>query len=196
MNVQLPDAESLSVSIGEARVAAPDNSAAVAPISVPTSSGVSVSVSFSDGTSRDFTTDDRTEIIVAPIHQSCATYDAGVLTVLAGATCDSIRITVSIPAFGLSGSATVPLVSFVSLQLTMNPFPTFSGSASGTMSTLRLIDCTDVRQLAIARVVGTLSDGATTVLTTADSTTVAIDEAQSSATASLARSRTNRAASR
>ena len=117
--------------------------------------------------------------------RSCATYDAGVLTVLAGATCDSIRITVSIPAFGLSGSATVPLVSFVSLQLTMNPFPTFSGSTSFSMSTLRLIDCTDVRQLAIARVVGTLSDGATTVLTTAGATTVAIDAAQSSATASL-----------
>ena len=65
-------------------------------------------------------------------------------------------------------------VAFVSLELTLLPFPTFPGSDAILMSTLRLLGCSDHRQLAQATVVGALSDGTEVTLTSAATTTLSV----------------------
>jgi len=174
VHVQVPNAQSLALSIGRYRLTDPDDSAAASPISLPTSATVTITVSFDDGTSRDFTSDARTAVTIDPGGASCASYGAGGLQVLSGATCSQVRLTATVSAYGLTASASVPLVRFVSLELTLLPFPTFPGSDAILMSTLRLLGCSDYRQLAQATVVGALSDGTEVTLTSAATTTLSV----------------------
>ena len=86
VNVQAPTATTVTLTIAQSRLTDPTDPAAVAPISIPTSSAVSVSVAFDDGTTRDFTNDARTVVTVDAAYSACATYTTGTLTILAGAT--------------------------------------------------------------------------------------------------------------
>ena len=174
VHVQVPNAVSVVLRIGRNRLTEPDDSAASSPISLPTSSAVTITVFFDDGTSRDFTSDARANVTIDPGDASCASYAAGGLQVLAGATCNQIRLTATVSAYGLTSSASVPLVRFVSLELTLLPFPAFPGSDAILMSTLRLLDCSGYRQLAQASVVGALSDGTEVTLTSAATTTLSV----------------------
>jgi hypothetical protein len=174
VHVQVPNAVSVTLRIGRNRLTEPDDSAASSPISLPTSAAVTITVFFDDGTSRDFTSDARAAVTIDPGDASCASYAAGGLQVLAGATCNQIRLTATVSAYGLTSSASVPLVRFVSLELTLLPFPAFPGSDAILMSTLRLLDCSDYRQLAQASVVGALSDGTEVTLTSAATTTLSV----------------------
>ena len=176
VDVQMPNADSLTITISKKKLAPPRNSAAVAPISVPTSANVDIFVSFSDDTSKVFTSDARTVITIDDRDARCASYDGKHgLQVHDGATCDQVRLTATVSAYGLSANASVPLVRFVSLALTLLPFPAFRGSDAILMETLRVMDCSSVHQLAQARVVGTLSDGSKTDVTRASATAVFLD---------------------
>ena len=136
----------------------------------------------SDGTTDvDFTYDNRTVVTLDGDHTGCVSFDAEhrEVQVLDGATyptqrCTQASVTVTLSAFGgLTATASIPIVAFVSLELTLLPFPTFPGADGVVMSTLRLLDCTTCHQLARAHVVAALSDG-TEVRVFGASTTVSV----------------------
>ena len=122
-NAPLPPG-SLIVTFAEAQLTDPDDSAAVSPISVATKTRVFVVVRFEDSqsgaiTDVDFSFDSRTTVTVDAEYTSCVSFDANQaeLQVLSGATyptqqCTMASVTATVSAYGLSGSATVPLVSF------------------------------------------------------------------------------------
>ena len=177
VDVRMPRVSELIVTFADPRLTDPDDSAAVSPISVATRTHVIVMVRYvdSDGvrydsegtTDVDFTYDERTVVTLDGNHSGCVSFDAEhrELQVLDGATypsqrCTEARVTVTLSAFGgMTATASIPIVAFVSLEMTLLPFPTFPGADEMIMSTLRLLDCTTCRQLARAHVVAALSDG-------------------------------------
>ena len=112
------------MTFAEAQLTDPDDSAAVSPISVATKTRVFVVVRFEDSqsgaiTDVDFSFDSRTTVTVDAEYTSCVSFDANqsTLQVLRGATyptqqCTMASVTATVSAYGLTGSATVPLVSF------------------------------------------------------------------------------------
>jgi hypothetical protein len=186
VDVRLPSAVALLLTFADPRLTDPDDSAAVSPISVATETRVIVKLRFVESqsgftTDVDFSFDSRTTVTVDPEYTDCVSYDAGQgeLRVHAGATypiqrCTQASVTATVSSFGFTATASIPIVAFLSLELTLLPFPTFPGADGIVMSTLRFLDCTTCRQLARAHVVADLSDGTQTAVTSGASTTVTV----------------------
>jgi len=158
VDVRLPSPIALLLTFADSRLTDPDDSAAVSPISVATKTRVIVKIRFVEGqsgvtTDVDFSFDSRTTVTVDPEYTDCVTYDAaqGELRVHAGATypihrCHKASVTATVSSFGFIATASIPIVAFVSLDLTLLPFPTFPGADEIVMSTLRFLDCTSCRR--------------------------------------------------
>ena len=171
-NLTLPLPVLVVASAEESRVAPPDNSAATVPISLATSFAVSAVVHYDDGTSKDFSSDARLNVSLAAVSAACASVQGLAQVVLvAGASCTSIEVLVSVPALSLSLNATVvvPVVVLQQLQLSTEPFPSYSGSGTHTNVPLYRLDCTSQYQHATARVVAVLSDASQVTVTSQSS---------------------------
>eukprot|EP00964_Phaeocystis_antarctica_P090328 scaffold57769_cov69-Phaeocystis_antarctica.AAC.1 len=106
-NLTLPLPVLVVAAAAESRVAPPDNSAATVPISLATSFAVSVVVHYDDGTSKDFSSDARLNVSLTAASAACASVKGLAQVVLvAGASCASIEVLVSVPALSLSLNAT------------------------------------------------------------------------------------------
>ena len=198
VDVRMARVSELIVTFADPRLTDPDDSAAVSPISVATRTRVIVKVRFVEGqsgaiTDVDFSFDDRTTVTVDPEYTDCVSYDAArsELRVHAGATypihrCTEASVTATVSSFGFTATASIPIVAFVSLEMTLLPFPTFPGADEMTMSTLRLLDCTTCRQLARAHVVAHLSDATQTTVTSGASTSVNVVDSGSDSGAGTA----------
>ena len=168
LNLRVPSVTGIVVVVVASRVAPPDDSAVLVPISLSSSSAVRVVAEFSDGSTRDFSSDTRVRIIVATGYTACATIGGiNLLQVTAGAACSHIVVTASIPALapGLNSSASVPLVRFAALQLQVLPYPSFSGYTSVQMSSLGRLGCTEYYQHGQMQLSARLSDASVTGVT-------------------------------
>ena len=168
VDLQMPSAVAVRVSILASRLTIPGDSAMEAPISIATSAVVSVQVDFDDGSSQDFSDDSRTQISVVSAFAGCAQIDdMRTLTVLAGALCAQLSIVASVPtvAPGLEATASTPLARFTSLQVWTVPYPSFSGYEQMQVSSVGRVACSDVFQRTQLRASAQLSDGSSTDVT-------------------------------
>ncbi|KAL1521827.1 hypothetical protein AB1Y20_021478 [Prymnesium parvum] len=157
IRLDLPDAISMQLSVSVSRLTAPDDTAAVAPISLPHTAQLRVTVFFSDNTQRDFTFDSRVVVSIQNA-SGCATYSPSTIQVQPGASCATVSITASIGSFGLTASISVPLVRFAALELAASPYPSFPGSTAISVQTLRRVACSTYYQNAQLRVRARLTD--------------------------------------
>ena len=176
LNLKLPSVTAIHATVLASRLAAPGDSASVAPISLPSSATVRVLVDFSDSTQRDFSADSRTVVEIDPADASCARVDGiNTLVVLPSAACERVTVVASVPALaaGLNSSASVPLTRFAALELQVLPFQSYSGYEQTTVGSLSRLGCSSSYQRGQLRVSARLSD-ASTVAVTAESAVVSL----------------------
>jgi hypothetical protein len=163
IHLQLPDAVSMSLDLGVMRLTSPDDSAAVMPIAVAHSTALLLLVTFSDGSTRDFSKDDRTSYALTSASAGCAAIDGNLIAMLDGAACSEIVVVATVGVFGLVRNASVPIVRLAQLGITMLAFPSYPGATQ--LSTLRRVGCSNYFQNARVGLRATLSDGSVYTVT-------------------------------
>ena len=159
VNLELPAAVSLSVFLASTRLTSPSDTARLRPISLPTSTRITVRVAFENGRTLDFSTDERTRLSLPPSQVACARIDGDVLVVTDAALCSELTVLASVPELGgLSSSATATIVLFSALHLDLLSLPA-AGSPQVPLQELRRLSCTDIFQRGEVKVQARLSDG-------------------------------------
>ncbi|KAJ1626335.1 hypothetical protein T492DRAFT_878665, partial [Pavlovales sp. CCMP2436] len=156
--INLPKPSSMSATPLNARLTSPSNPATHAPVSVATSTRVTIIVEFDSGATADFSTDTRATITLDAASEACATVALNLVSIVSGATCSEITVLVAVPDYGMSQSFTLPVVYLQLLTVLATPYPTYSGSTSKVMDTLHKIDCTAHYQHATPAAYATLTD--------------------------------------
>ncbi|KAK3235409.1 hypothetical protein CYMTET_54389 [Cymbomonas tetramitiformis] len=149
------------------KISRSSDGAANSPINTATSSTLTVTATFDDGTTRDFTLDSRSTYTVtsggALVEVTVGTSSV-TASVIEGTTgFGAVTIEVSFPTYASSITATtiVTVIGVSSVALSSNPYPTYNGSSSFTESVLSLVQCTRTYQRAVLMATATLSDGNT-----------------------------------
>ena len=169
----LPDPVSATLSVATAPLTAPDDDAAASPLSVATSSALTLLVLYSDGSQRDLTTDSRTTFSFETAAGSfvCSSQAQGVLSVAAGARAAGCNVTVAVATVQLGNhvlvaSVSVALTYLERLDLDFVGYPSNNAAvslSSGGSTTLYALECmAGAYQHATARVLAYLTTTATT----------------------------------
>ncbi|KAK3263099.1 hypothetical protein CYMTET_28078, partial [Cymbomonas tetramitiformis] len=166
-NVLLDMAAPVSVTLtaDNARIARPEDAAADAPVSIPTSAVLKVTLHFDDGTTRDMSADSRTNLTVLSGSHLATLGGAGyTLSSASGATGHGgVEVLATFvdyaAAVDLSARVQVTLVQLDGLQLAARPYPAFAGSADVATTVLRQVHCSGQYQRASSEVSAVLSDG-------------------------------------
>ena len=133
-HVNVPSAQSLSLSSSQSRLTEPDDDATLVGIS--TSATLTLLASMDDGTTRDMSTDSRTTYIISAANTGCAQIvNANTLSIQRGASCLSVTVTAEV--YGLSARVTVSLVFLDRLELDFAGYP---AGGSG-ITQLGLVEC-------------------------------------------------------
>eukprot|EP00966_Prymnesium_polylepis_P096734 2241082-Prymnesium_polylepis.1 len=162
VNLKMPSVVAITVVVQASRLAAPDDSATASPISIGSSATVSVQASFSDGSSKDFSSDSRTEVVVATASAACAQITSGnVVSILSGATCDRVYVVASLPSLAgaMDATTSVAVVQFSTLQLTVLPYPSYQGYSSQSVASFGRLGGSNYFQRGQLQVSALLSDG-------------------------------------
>ncbi|KAK3285616.1 hypothetical protein CYMTET_6793 [Cymbomonas tetramitiformis] len=169
VNVSLAEPVSVVVSSKYTRMTREEDAASASPISLPTSSALTVEVTYDDGTTKDFTADGRTEYAV--------TTGAGLVQVVdatAGAISEAtgfglVTIVVTFPTYsaasGMNASVDLQVVGLDHVTIRSSPYPSYSGSSSTDKTTLSLLLCTAVFQRAVLKLTAVLTDSQTADVT-------------------------------
>ncbi|KAK3284692.1 hypothetical protein CYMTET_7674 [Cymbomonas tetramitiformis] len=166
-NVLLDMAAPVSVTLtaDNARIARSEDAAADAPVSIPTSAVLKVTLHFDDGTTRDMSADSRTNLtVLSGSHLASLEAASHTLSSASGATGHgSVEVLATFvdyaAAVDLSARVQVTLVQLDGLQLAARPYPAFAGSADVATTVLRQVHCSGQYQRASSEVSAVLSDG-------------------------------------
>ena len=164
--LDMPDAVSVTLTPSSSKIAKSGDGATLAPFSIRTSVSFVVTMRFDDESSKDFTSDSRTSIVVVSDgSETMVDLDEdGILTVLPVATITAetslTTVSVSFPdsSFTVSDTASVRVVELASLTVGSQPYPAVGGF-SGDVYELKRISCSGVYQRLEATATGELSDG-------------------------------------
>ena len=143
--LDLPDPRSASLVIAQGRLTSPSDDASRPPIGVPTSSQLTVHVTFDDGNVRDLSTDDRVSYSV--LDTTCVAVAPGsatiVLRVVSGATCTSVGVvaTVRLGSAIFFANHTRPLVYVASMKVSFGGYPDEGANRNLAVTTLGLMPC-------------------------------------------------------
>ena len=164
----IPEPEGFEVSFSALRLTSPDDDATAEPISLPTETNLSVVVSFSDNTTREFAADPRVHY---RIHEpECATLDRRTLHVTSGALCPNVTVGVelSLPmktdAWGntaileMATNVTVTVAYLDHVEVFFNGYPDTAANQQVIVTSLSLIQCTNKYHQATARANAYLTD--------------------------------------
>ncbi|DBB14474.1 TPA: hypothetical protein ACH3X3_004761 [Trebouxia sp. C0006] len=190
VNVTLPTPTAvLSFTATPAYIAPAGDAATYAPLSVATTSTLNVTLSFSDGTVKDFSSDSRTVFTFVPSATVCnftkTTGQPTTVTVAAGTANSSshvCRIQVTFPVFGNSALTLDTIVNALLLESVVLSAQTYDSTSAPSTTTstepgpLQPISCntTDYEQATIW-VLGVLNNASTLYdLTTAASTVLSV----------------------
>jgi hypothetical protein len=125
-------------------------------------------VSFSDGTSRDFSTDIRTLYTIVNGTDLATMNGRKVVASPTAPSNGTITVYVNFPgAYPVNTTVNIELVLFDRLLIQTYPNPTYSGAPATQI--LRQLQCSGVFERASVALTGVLSDGTTFVVTTASS---------------------------
>ena len=192
--LDLPNPTGATLSFSQSRLTAPDDGARLAPLSLPTSSGLSLVVAFDDGTQRDFTSDPRVTYSVGGGFEACVSVDGGsnsasVLNSARAAGCSEVFIvaTVQLGSFTLAANTTRPLVYLDRIALRFTGYP--ANNAAVSITTLQAVGCSAGSfERASAAVDAFLTDAPTSALdVTVASVFVSDDESMVAPTGSTMR---------
>ncbi|KAK3278772.1 hypothetical protein CYMTET_13318 [Cymbomonas tetramitiformis] len=141
----------------------PGDLAAQEPFGLPTSSALTLTVRFSDGTCSDFSQDNRvvmtvvrgaTEVFLESATAVAAPSGAGLATV-------AVAFRHYTLAEHLHGVVNITVVRLASVALAAHPFPSFGGSAAHNLTRLQRVHCSDGFQRATLHLHAQLTDGVT-----------------------------------
>ncbi|KAK3274560.1 hypothetical protein CYMTET_17257 [Cymbomonas tetramitiformis] len=158
---------SATITASPTKISRSSDGAANSPINTATSSTLTVTGTFDDGTSKDFTLDSRSTYTVtsggALVEVTVGTSSVTASVIAGTADFGSATIEVSFPTYAssITATTTVTVIGTSSVALSSNPYPTYSGSSSFTESVLSLVQCTSTYQRAVLTATATLSDGTT-----------------------------------
>eukprot|EP00854_Cymbomonas_tetramitiformis_P009509 gene9509-11267_t len=133
------------------------------PFGLPTSSALTLTVRFSDGTCSDFSQDNRvvmtvvrgaTEVFLESATAVAAPSGAGLATV-------AVAFRHYTLAEHLHGVVNITVVRLASVALAAHPFPSFGGSAAHNLTRLQRVHCSDGFQRATLHLHAQLTDGVT-----------------------------------
>ncbi|KAK3276679.1 hypothetical protein CYMTET_15264, partial [Cymbomonas tetramitiformis] len=165
VNVTLPDPISVSVTSEYSLITIEGDAAASSPISKPTASQLSVVMSYDDGTTKDLTEDSRT---VYSITTAVDVLQMDGSTAKGNTAAGLGTVTVTFPTYksaaGINGSVSLTVVLLESVTGAAHPYPSYSGSATISVTTLKQVQCTSSFQRAVMELTATLSDASTKVL--------------------------------
>ena len=147
---------------------APDNDAALNPISVQSSTTLQLLVQYDDGTSRLMSTDPRVAYVVESAHAACTTLSGNVLSMVASAACTQVTVHASLQDSSLSSQVAIPVVSLIALEVSFTGYP--SDNAGGGVTNRGLIECTAEYHQASVVATAWLSDGSAAIVVTTSST--------------------------
>jgi len=163
--LDMPSAVSVLVMPSSLKIAEAGDGATLSPFGIPSLVTVTVTVEFDDGSTKDFSSDDRTLITVTTDgSESLVQVSGNTVSVLAGASISvgsTAALLVSFPGvFSVNNSVSLSVVKLESLTVTSTPFPSVLGY-SGDVTRLGMIACSGVYQRLEARATAALSDGTT-----------------------------------
>ncbi|KAK3242510.1 hypothetical protein CYMTET_47799 [Cymbomonas tetramitiformis] len=167
VTVALATPTSATITASPTKISRSSDGAANSPINTATSSTLTVTGTFDDGTSKDFTLDSRSTYTVtsggALVEVTVGTSSVTASVIDGTADFGSATIEVSFPTYAssITATVTVTVIGTSSVALSSNPYPTYSGSSSFTESVLSLVQCTSTYQRAVLTATATLSDGTT-----------------------------------
>ena len=148
------------------RITRASNDASLAPIGLPQSVQLTVRVGFEFGDDRIVTTDDRTQYNVTQnAHLASMSTETPGLLVVNELASGSGNVTVEISFAGLKASVQVKVVSLSSVELSLHPFPSYTGSTGVAVTSIFPLACTGAYQRAVPSAVALLSDGASVDIT-------------------------------
>ena len=159
-DIQLPSPTNITLVASQTEATPTGDNAALAPIGMPTTVSYTVMVAFDSVADKDLTADNRTTIAIDSTDAACATLSGNQIQVNAGAACQTITVTATYS--GISGSATVSIVTAQSMTMALSAY---SGSAEVTR--LGYVECSsnNAYHRAVASAVVTLSNGDTPTVT-------------------------------
>ncbi|KAL1499209.1 hypothetical protein AB1Y20_013717 [Prymnesium parvum] len=166
IHLNLPDPTEVQLSAADTRLTGANDDARLAPISLPVSTQLRVLVSFGDGTTKDMTTDTRVSYAVADARCAGMVGDIMVHTRdaarSAGCTAVVVNATVTLGAFTLISSISVPLVYLDRVELDFVGYP--SNNAGVVLTKLYRVECLEATyQRAAPRLLAFLSDSSAAI---------------------------------
>ncbi|KAK3235694.1 hypothetical protein CYMTET_54114, partial [Cymbomonas tetramitiformis] len=171
VGVDLADPISATITTQRSQLARTSDPAAASPISISTSSSLSVIMSYEDGTTKDLTADSRTVYTVTTGSTLVEVKDGSAHSVESGTGFGAATVTVSFPSYAgardISASVSLEVVGLHSLALFTSPHPAYSGSASTNQTQLGQVQCAGAYQRATCALIATLTDSSTRDVTDA-----------------------------
>ena len=162
VSITLPEPSGALLALSEPRIAVdPTDPAAV--IGVPTSADVTVTLEYENGTSADFTLDERTVYDAQSGDPSdlfaLVVEETGVTVVATGKGVGTAALNVSFEHTDVTASISVVVVEHAGFVLDAHPWPTYPGSAAVSKTTLKQLEGTGAYQQAVLELRCVLSDG-------------------------------------
>ena len=159
--VTLPAATSVTLTLSNDVLTYSSDKAAVSPFNVATSSTLGITVHYSDGSSRSFSSplDSRASISVTS-GSSLVSVTDNLIQVTALGVFGSATVSVSFPGmYTVSASVSLSIVKFSALSLASYSYPDMTPPKS--IHVLHKLGCTDIYQHVSVTATGTLSNGVT-----------------------------------
>ncbi|KAK3238477.1 hypothetical protein CYMTET_51513 [Cymbomonas tetramitiformis] len=161
ITITLAAPTSAAVGSQYASIAREGDAVSSSPVNKPSSSQLTVWMTYEDGTVKDLTDDARTQYTIISGNELAAMVGASVEATADATGNGEVRVQVSFPSYraaaNITTEVTLEVVTFTSLSASANPYPSFSGSS--TVTVLRQVQCTGKFQRARATVTAYLSDG-------------------------------------
>jgi len=162
VKIDQPTALNMTLGFTSTRLAPPDNPAVKNPINVPSSTEVTLTVTFQDKPDPvDYRLDPRATLYV--VESQCGYLHNRNLLVIAGAPCTQLTVvaTVVTGAFEFTINNTIPVVVVANMHLSFSAYPVTPHNLEVSKRYLSLIKCTLKYHHAWAHAMATLSDNTT-----------------------------------
>ena len=140
--LDMPSPLNASMAIDEGRLASPSDDASISGANLPTSSLLTVKVSFDDGSQKTVSTDSR--VTYSTPDAACATVtSANMVSITSGATCTSVVVvaTIQLGFDTFVVNHTRPVVYMSHIALSFTGYPTDSGNSGRAVTVVGLLPC-------------------------------------------------------
>eukprot|EP00854_Cymbomonas_tetramitiformis_P007002 gene7002-8348_t len=167
--VDLPLPTSASIILTSSKITRPSDPSTSDPINTPTSTAATVTVTFEDGTTKDFSLDSRAVLTVFSGDDLVRFTSANIAQVKPDTSSFGpveIEVTFPIYAPGLTATASLSVVGMSHLKVSSAPYPAFPGSEVINETVLSNVLCSETFQRSQLAVTSYLTDGTSRVVTT------------------------------